>query len=290
MNTKWHRQFVLMGMMAASLWSSNAKAVPVGAYPVEPLNFNLTFTQQGSNAVNESSNVFESTLNIYRVNNKDLLKLLATAFGTNWPDGASVAGVGPDLFVVDATGTNPVFNLSSGINVGDTNVTYFRFLFDEPVTRSREKILPQSAGNLERNTKGTDFGMVFFHLLNEQDGTNQTDLSFAGLRVGDFNSSMLESNTPDETVPFHLHLISNITESVTGDGIWDGIWTVVTGQVSSSSEFTGPFPPPPPFLPPQLPPIIFTNFPPPIIITNRPPPRIINTNPPPPIITPLPAP
>jgi hypothetical protein len=273
MNTKWHRQFVLMSMMAASLWSPNAKA--------ELLNFNLTFTQQGSNIVNESSNVFESTLNNYRVNNKDLLKLLATTFGTNWPDGASLAGVGPDLFVVDATGTNPVFNLSSGINVGDTNVTYFRFLFDEPVTRSRGKILPQSAGNLKRNTEGTDFGMVFFYLLNEQDGTNQTDLSFAGLRAGDFNSSMLESNTPSGTVPFHLHLISNNRESVAGDGTLDGIWTVVTGQVSSSSEFTGSFPPPPPFLPPPLPPIIFTNFPPP---------RIINTNPPLPIITHLPAP
>ena len=220
---------------------------------------------------------------------------------------ASLAGVGPDLFVVDDTGTNPVFNLSSGINVGDTNVTYFRCLIEEQVTRSRGKILPQSAGNLERNTEGTGFGMVFFQLLNEQDGTNQTDLSFAGLRAGDFNSSMLESNTPSGTVPFHLHLISNNRESVTGDGTLDGIWTVVTGQVSSSSEFTGHFPPPPPFLPPQmpppvfppLPPIIFTNFPPPIIITNRPPPIIItnrpppiiiNTNPPPPIITHLPAP
>ena len=86
MNTKWHRQFVLMGMMAASLWSSNAKAAPADAYPVEPLNFDLTFTQQGTNIVNEPSNVFESTLKNYRVNNKDLLKLLATTFGTNWPD------------------------------------------------------------------------------------------------------------------------------------------------------------------------------------------------------------
>ena len=294
---KMKHLLVVAGGLVLTSGACNLPAAPVIDYRFEPLHFNLTFTQSGLNYFQTSSNGFASTPSTYRVGNKNLLALLATAFDTNWPAGANLAQerAGFDLFVVDATGTNPVFNLSSGINVGFTNVTYFRFTPSTSIPRSHKLlIVPKPAGRSERYSRGSYFGMGYFQLFKEQNGTNLTDLSFAGLRVTDYSSTVLESNTPSGMVPVSIHFNSNMNEieSVTGEGTLDGFWTIVQGQVTGSLKLKDAtlLPPRnglPPTQPPLPPPIIFTN-PPIIIITNRPPPIIIITSRPPPINIQLP--
>jgi hypothetical protein len=136
---------------------------------------------------------------------------------------------------------------------------------------------------LLRVAAGTDFGKIFFHLFNEQNGIINTDLYFDGLNTIKFHSiTILITNkitgygTTSEQAP------------VTGDGTFNDEWTVVKGKVTGSAKLepyeiiAGPN------LPPQIPftnifrpftnRIIFTNV---FRITNEPPPRFHPpTNPP----------
>jgi hypothetical protein len=268
-----------------ALWASNGKATPEIAYQFEKLNFSLTALQPEINIPETSyGNDEAATIKASKITNKDLLRFLATAFDTNWPAGAQLAldNLRRDIFVVDKTGTNPVFNVSTGINIGDTNVVYFSFDSDRTVVSSQSVSLEMTK-ELLRVAAGTDFGKIFFHLFNEQNGIINTDLYFDGLNTIKFHSiTILITNkitgygTTSEEAP------------VTGDGTFNDEWTVVKGQVTGSAKWepygiiAGPN------LPPQIPftnifrpftnRIIFTNV---FRITNEPPPRFHPpTNPP----------
>jgi hypothetical protein len=308
-----------------ALWASNAKAQLLGRF--EKLNFSLTAAQQETNIPETSyGNDDAATIKTLKITNKDLLKYLATALNTNWPAGAQLALgeiEGPsgirDIFVVDETGTNPVFDVSTGINVGDTNVVYFSYDSDRAVVWGKSVSLEKTK-ELLRVTAGTDFGMIFFHLFDEQNGITNTDLYFEGLNTIEFHSNMAST-----TNKITEHGTTSEQAPVTGDGTFNDEWTVVKGNVTGSEKWElyeiarllMPTNRPPPILtnlPPPIrtnwPPIIitnripiitntipFTNWPPPIrftntipftnifIITNGPPPGFNpTTNPPPPII------
>ena len=268
-----------------ALWASNGKATPEIAYQFEKLNFSLTALQPEINIPETPyGNDDAATLKTSKITNKDLLRFLATAFDTNWPAGAQLAldNLRRDIFVVDKTGTNPVFNVSTGINIGDTNVVYFSFDSDRTVVSSQSVSLEMTK-ELLRVAAGTDFGKIFFHLFNEQNGIINTDLYFDGLNTIKFHSiTILITNkitgygTTSEQAP------------VTGDGTFNDEWTVVKGKVTGSAKLepyeiiAGPN------LPPQIPftnifrpftnRIIFTNV---FRITNEPPPGFHPpTNPP----------
>jgi hypothetical protein len=269
-----------------ALWASNAKATTEIAYRFEKLNFSLTAAQQETNIPETSyGNDDAATIKTSKITNKDLLRFLATAFDTNWPAGAQLAldNLRRDIFVVDETGTNPVFNVSTGINIGDTNVVYFSFDSDRAVVSSQSVSLEMTK-ELLRVAAGTDFGKIFFHLFNEQNGITNTDLYFDGLNTIKFHSNMAsttneitEQGTTSEQAP------------VTGDGTFNDEWTVVKGKVTGSMKWDSPIPNP--ALPNPVQPFtnIFTpptNWPPPILFTNIPirrlptnwPPTIIITN------------
>jgi hypothetical protein len=184
-------------------------------------------------------------------------------------------GYGPlsiiwDIFVVDETGTNPVFDVSTGRNVGDTNVVYFSYDSDGTVFSMKGVSLEKTKGVL-RVSAETQFGKIFFHLFDEQNGITNTDLYFDGLNTIKFHSYV--ASTTNEITE---HGTTSEQAPVTGDGTFDDEWTVVKGKVTGSMKWKEnliPFPP--------LPPIIRTNRPSPIIITNTIPPF---TNWPPPII------
>jgi len=287
-------------VVVLALWASNAQALLLDRF--EKLNFSLTAAQQGLENSETSSNVFVSTIKTSKITNKDLLSFLATALNTNWPAGAQLAlgeievtsgpGFGPppiiwDIFVVDKTGTNPVFDVSTGINVGDTNVAYFSFDSDLTVVRSKMEgkgeiiVLTENApfgpgigigssgGSI--SSSGTNFGRIFFHLFNEQNGITNTDLYFDGLNAIEFHS-----NTTVTTNKITEYEIRSEQAPVTGDGTFNDEWTVVKGKVTGSMEWKEnliPFP--------GLP-IIPTNWPPPILFTNIP--IRLPTNWPPPIL------
>ena len=259
-----------------ALWASNGKATPEIAYQFEKLNFSLTALQPEINIPETPyGNDDAAAIKTSKITNKDLLRFLATAFDTNWPAGAQLAldNLRRDIFVVDKTGTNPVFNVSTGINIGDTNVVYFSFDSDRTVVSSQSVSLEMTT-ELLRVAAGTDFGKIFFHLFNEQNGIINTDLYFDGLNTIKFHSiTILITNkitgygTTSEQAP------------VTGDGTFNDEWTVVKGKVTGSAKLepygiiAGPN------LPPQIPftnifrpftnRIIFTNV---FRITNEPPP------------------
>jgi hypothetical protein len=286
---------------ALTLQASNAKALILGRF--EKLNFSLIAAQQELENSETSSNVFVSTIKTSKITNKDLLSFLATTLNTNWPDGAQLAlgevevtvegtnGLGyahaaiRDIFVVDKTGTNPVFDVSTGINVGDTNIVYFSMDSDPAVFRSKVEVKGKliaftitneigSGIGIDGGSSGTtsdsgsNFGKIFFHLFEEQNGITNTDLCFEGLNAIEFHS-----NTVYTTNKITEYEIRSEQAPVTGDGTFNDEWTVVKGKVTGSMEWKEnliPFP--------GLP-IIPTNWPPPILFTNIP--IRLPTNPPP---------
>jgi len=182
---------------------------------------------------------------------------------------------------VDKTGTNPVFDVSTGINVGDTNVVYFSYDSDGTVFSIKGVSLEKTKEVL-RVSAETQFGKIFFHLFDEQNGITNTDLYFDGLNTIKFHSNM--ASTTNKIIE---HGTTSEKAPVTGDGTFNDKWTVVKGEVTSSRNgweqygiIAGS-----PMPPTNWPPIINTNIIIPhtniFIFTNRPP-RL--TNPPPPII------
>jgi hypothetical protein len=161
---------------------------------------------------------------------------------------------------VNKTGTNTVFDVSTGINVGDTNVVYFSYDSDRSVVSSKSVSL-EKTNELLRVTAGTEFGKIFFHLFDEQNGITNTDLYFEGLNTIKFHSNMASTtNTIAE------HGTASEQAPITGDGTFNDEWTVVKGKVTGSEkwelyEIASP-------ILTNLPPPIRTNWPP-IIITNR---------------------
>src|ERR1039457_6002854 len=95
-----------------------------------------------------------------------------------------------DIFVVDKTGTNPVFDVSTGINVGDTNVVYFGFDSDVTVFSAKNVSFERNEERLNSGTE-TGFGKIFFHLFNEQNGITNTDLYFDGHSTSESHSSSI---------------------------------------------------------------------------------------------------
>jgi hypothetical protein len=209
-----------------TLWAANAKAPPIGPELEQftKLNFSLIVEQQ----VFLTPGVFESTIKTSKITNKNLLSFLATALNTNWPAGAQLALAGSDIFVMDKTGTNAVFDLSVGMNVGDTNVVYFSVDYDATLFSEKESLKtnePVVSGT------STQFGKVFFHLFNEQNGITNTDLCFDGLNViKDHFKTIFATNN----ITSHNTICEKA--QVTGDGTFNLEWTVIKGEVTSSSK------------------------------------------------------
>ncbi|MGO8836685.1 MAG: hypothetical protein ACLQAH_04070 [Limisphaerales bacterium] len=212
--------------------ASHAKAIPT-PYQFERLNFTLVVSHQVLNAVQISPTVEVSAFSNFRINNKDLLNLLATAFNTNWPEGARLALEinSEDIFVVDKTGTNPVFDVTIGINEPDpTYPSVVFFSHDSNPIVVNEKLKTGLSGTFHTRTTS---GKIFFHLFCERDGTITTDLYLDGLGKVVVNRSFIptsDTTTRQETIP------------VTGDGTFNSEWTVVKGAVTGSGKWKHPLP------------------------------------------------
>jgi hypothetical protein len=212
-----------------ALWASNVKAQPA-SFQFEKLNFTLTATQQELDNSEMSPNVFISTVQTFRINNKDLLSFLATAFNTNWPSGAQLAMEinSEDIFVVDKTGTNLIADVSN-VGRGATNFGYFTVGFNSTVFSGKAVNKPNG-----RSQTQTSSGKVFFHLHYQQNDIPTTDLYFDGLGASKFSKKIVditETMTQWDKIP------------VTGDGTFDNTWTVVKGKVAGAGKWKGPLPP-----------------------------------------------
>ena len=209
-------------VVALALWVSNAKAVPVNQF--EKLNFSLVATQQGLDDSETSPNVYVSTTKTSKIATKDILSLLATALNTNWPVGAQLAVevTGRDIYVVDKTGTNPVFNVSTGINDGNT-VVYFNDDGDPPVFSGKAVVKVNGLSQARVQT-----GKMFFHLFIEQNGIINIDFYFDGLGVAKLNRNVVNTT---------VTLSRSDTIPVTGDGTFGDIPMVAKGNVTGSGKW-----------------------------------------------------
>jgi hypothetical protein len=220
-------KFASMTIVAVlALCASNAKAKPA-SFQFEKLNFTLTATQQELDNSEMSSNVFVSTVQTFKISNKDLLSFLATAFNTNWPAGAQLAMEinSGDVFVVDKTGTNFIADVSNA-GQGETNFGYFTVGFNPTVFSG--KAVNKSNGGSQMQTSS---GKVFFHLYYQQNGIPTTDFYFDGLGASKFSKKIVditETMTQWDKIP------------ITGDGTFDSTWTVVNGKVTGAGKWKGP--------------------------------------------------
>jgi hypothetical protein len=204
----------------------SAQARP--AYQFEKLNFSLTVRQQGLDYSNSAPSIYISTLEESKISSKDLLNFLADAFNTNWPAGAKLAMeyYGGDIYVVDKTGTNPVFNASAGINLGGTNVAYFRF--DPVASVHAGKAVEKTPGSM----RFTSYQMISFHLYRSDDADPSvyTDLNFQGLTTAKLNSSW-NSVTGNTSVEDNAQ--------VSGEGVLNDAWAELNGKVTGYGKWKG---------------------------------------------------
>lgn len=218
-------KFASMTIVALlALCASSAKAGIITSRQFVMINCSFVAVQQDRENFGVSSNVFVSTVMAEKINNKDLLSFLATAFNTSWPAGARLAldNFSGDIFVVDKTGTNPVFNASIGINVGGTNIAYFRFDSDDTVFSG--KLVDKIDGSLKQTRRG----IVSFALFNEHNGVITTDLGFQGI-----DTSKIAEKFGATTDIISVHE----SATVAGDGTLDSKWTVLKGKVTGSGKF-----------------------------------------------------
>lgn len=212
---------------ALSMWASGVKASPA-INGFEKLNFSLVARQQGLNFSNTAPNTYISTIEVSKISNKDLLNFLADAFNTNWPPGAQLVMnyYGGDIYVVDKTGTNPVFNASVGINLGGTNVAYFQF--DPIASVHAGKSIEKTPGSMH----STSYQIISFHLYRsvDADPSVYTDLNFQGLTETKMSSSW-NSTTGKTSVSDKAR--------VSGDGFVDDAWTELDGKVSGDGKWKG---------------------------------------------------
>jgi hypothetical protein len=220
-------QCISMAIVTAlALWASNANAIVLEQFT--KLSFSLVAAQQ----VHLTPIVLEGTIKTSKITNKDLLSFLATALNTNWPAGAQLAvDNSGDIYVVDKTGTNGVFDLTVGMNVGDTNVVYFSVDYDATLFYSDKSVFPRKINKSVLSGTTTQYGKIFFHLFNEQNGITNTDLCFDGLNVIETHSNMVGTSNG-----FILHSTTSEQAPVTGDGTFNLEWTVIKGEVTSSSK------------------------------------------------------
>lgn len=201
---------------------------PTPSFEYETLNFNLAASQQAFVDTKVASNTYVSTATLKnsKITSKHLLTLLATACNTNWPAGAQLAleNLSAQLFVVDKTGTNPICNLSMGMDENGTNVTFtcssdgFNIYTDNSLAAYRGKAL----------YKQVHYGMISFHLFVQVNGQTVTDLSFDGL------------DTSNTTVNKNSSVTQRDQATVAGSGWFNSKMLVLTGQINGVGTWTPP--------------------------------------------------
>ncbi len=217
----------LAAMAVVSIFALGiAKAGGIANFEFEKLDFTLTAMQQDQDQVQTSPNVLTSTISTFRINSKNILDLMATALGTTWPTGARLAldNNSMDIFVVDKTGSNALYNATLGFNQGGSNVLFFTLSTDDQVFRGK-----QVSSTSSLHISETDFGKATFHLFIVSNSITTTDLSLDGVDTS--NSTFNENNNGNS-------LSTHDNEPLSGDGVYgDGTWTVVKGMVVGSGKW-----------------------------------------------------
>jgi hypothetical protein len=225
-------------VIALGVWNSSAQVIPGSNSPFEKINFNLIIRQQGVTWGRLSKGYgYYWTVKTMRMNNKDLLKLLADNFHTQWPPGARLAlltdtrdlfPVPRDLYVLDKDG-NVLNSAEIGWFQDLTNRAYFGINFHASLKAGKYTPgWPVETDNVKR------YQLLYFQLYRNED-TNPavyTDLNFQGV----------DTETYRQKSSYYTNSVS-ITERipVNGEGMMNGTWTVVSGHVTIAGRWVEVF-------------------------------------------------
>jgi hypothetical protein len=222
------KSLIIASAVALTLGASQAKAQSIHEphiavpYQLEPLNFSLVSTAQYLNNVEISTNgVYQSTARSQKLTSPMIVEYLGSVLGSNWTSGEKLAlnNWDQNIYIVDKTGTNAVYNISQGINVGGTNVVYFSFSANDPVVEGKWGMHASVV------QKDTDLKQVFFHLFVEQEGATQVNLNFYGLDTSTYTQTSTGVVTQHDNV------------KVTGDGSIQGNTVEINGNVTASGTW-----------------------------------------------------
>jgi hypothetical protein len=191
-------------------------------YEFETLSFTLMASSQAftQTPISRTEIVSTAVIKQSKFTDKDILKVMAAAYGTNWPGGAKLAldRWSGAIFVVDHTGTNPICNLTAGIH---DDVTLAYFICESRVTVYADVGNPRGVFSRQKL-----YGKILFRLYVTQNDLVYTDLQFDGLAVG------------DQSVTYKNEVFQSDAATVAGDGLFlDGKRMLVTGQVNGAGKW-----------------------------------------------------
>ena len=226
---------LLLAIMLAVLTLDIApgQVIPSGSDPFERIQFSLIVRQQDIPRFSSYLNN-DWTAKTMRLGNKDILKLLAAAFHTEWPAGAHLGVYRYDwdedvtfryLYVLDKDG-NPLWNCGEGYFVDETNNASFQIGSGSPVQNGWYK---SKWGFMNQTLSNTCFQMMAFHLYryDDTDPTAFTDLTLQGLDTEKYYSRHYTQKHFSYTRILDCAHLS-------GAGTVNGTWTVVSGSVTIS--------------------------------------------------------
>ncbi|HEY3762323.1 MAG TPA: hypothetical protein VGN23_11310 [Verrucomicrobiae bacterium] len=202
------------------------KATALPGPQLEPIHFDLLLAQQGLYGSNSAPNTYVSTINPARITDKDFLAIMANAIQPNWPAGSQLALINfgtiiqehdTRVFVVDKTGTNILFDATTGINNGGTNVVSFSWDYDNPVVAGKNVITPPSEDVIE--------SQIIKFRFHSQTVDSYNDISFQGL---DISQQTYDNHTRTYSVTDDASLYGDGCLSTTG---W-AAWSVISGEMT----------------------------------------------------------
>jgi hypothetical protein len=227
---------LLLSFMLAVLatGTSPGQIIPSGSNPFEKIQFSLVVHWQDSNGEGPG---FDRrwTAKTMKLGNKDLLKFLAAAFHTEWPEGAQLGVYRFDwgdgiifryLYVLDKDG-NPLWNCNDGYYVDGTNNASLRISAGSPVQDGWYKwMYPQEY------YANTYYQTITFHLY-RYDDTNPsafTDLELQGQDTETYYSYLNFSE-------YYSYITVSNHANLSGSGTLNGTWSVVSGSMNISGKW-----------------------------------------------------
>jgi hypothetical protein len=226
---KFIKSLIITGSVVLALGALQAKAqftqlpFPL-AHQFEPLNLSLVLSKQQALNSNATATATVSTVQNIKLTTPALLGILAQAYNMTWPTGAKLAidfANNGDIYVVDKTGTNAIFDVSQGVyDTNNNNYVYFYFQTDGYSVISGKQ---DSRALIADKTTSTF--QITFTLEVEVNGFEEYSLMFAGIDTDVFQ--LTSANVASQTD--HM--------TVTGDGIINGSDAEVTGTISGSGSW-----------------------------------------------------
>jgi len=222
--------FAAIALIAIATIAAHAAVIqPIGPVTCkwtvlsQGLNFQLTAAKTNATAtVTNVTATYKSTVNKTNFNTGDLLTLVENSLNTNFPAGSQIALRVSQFFVVDATGTNILFDLSDLVGI------QFGLFLDADVRN--QKMVTTSSGTA---FSGTDASVATINAtlnygdsaFTTADGTHTT-FALHGLMT------IIGSNT----FAAGTKVVNNIVFQTAGDGTLRNLPVIINGTMNSKGK------------------------------------------------------